>query len=231
MAEFPLGPKEGTRVFDDFHSNASVATGLVGNLDWEITAVGGGASTLSYLASPNGILKMTTDGTTGHGSALHLMADKVVLAPGDGTIIRTRVRLGTQIANNLFRIGIHDSVTTTEPTKGVWIDCAAGVLSFDVAGSGGDASVNVGGVTTLTSGTTMVVDTWHDIELRLSGRNVYGGPANVRCFVDDEYAGEIKTSLLKSVDTMEFKILHWDTGNVAQVLDIDYYEVWLPRNP
>lgn len=229
MAEFPLGPKEGTRVFDDFHSNTSVATGLVGNLDWEITAVVG-ASTLTYTASPNGILTMTTDGTTGHGSALHLAADAVVLAPGDGTIIRTRVRL-TSLANNLFRIGLHDSVTATEPTKGVWIDCAAGVLSFDAAGSGGDKSVNVGGVSTLTSGTTMVAATWHDIELRLSGRNIYGGPSNVRCFVDDEYAGEITAALVKSVDTMEFKILHWETANSAQVLDVDYFEVYLPRNP
>ena len=50
-----------------------------------------------------------------------------------------------------------------------------------------------------------------------------------------EFGGEISAaagvpSLLGSAETMEYKIVHWDTGAGAnQVFEIDYYEVYIPR--
>ena len=164
-------PADGTHTFDDFHANAAVTTGLLGSLDWLRTVVGAGTATPSYVASQNGIMRITTDGTTARGLAVHLMEDKVTLGGGDGVFVRFRARLGSTLTGNNFRIGFSASVTLTEPTVGVWIDCDSGVLSFDVASTNGDISVAVSDVSTLTSGTPDVVDTWHDYELRLSGTN------------------------------------------------------------
>jgi hypothetical protein len=222
-------PADGTHTFDDFHSNAAITDGLLGSLDWNMTTVGAGASTPSFVASQNGIMKLTTDGTATRGLAVHLMPDKVTLGGGDGVFVRCRVRMGTTLTGNNFRIGFSASVTLTEPVVGVWIDSAAGVISFDVASTNGDQSVAVTGVTTLTSGTTAVVDTWHDYELRMSGTNANGGPDQIDCFVDGEPAGSIKNSLLGSTETMEYSIVHWDSTGAAQILDIDYYEAYIPR--
>jgi len=222
-------PADGTHIFDDFHSNAAVTTGLLGQLDWLRTTIAN-ASTPSFVASQNGILRLTTAGATNDGEAVHLMPDKVSLAGGDGVFIRFRARMTTTLTGNNFRIGLSASVTATEPVVGVWINSDAGLLSFDVASTNGDQSVAVTGVTTLTSGTTAVVDTWHDYELRLSGTNANGGPDQIDCFVDGEPAGSIKSVLLGSAETMEFSIVHWDDGAGAnQVLDIDYYEAYIPR--
>ncbi len=222
-------PADGTHTFDDFHSNSAVTTGLLGSLDWLMTTVGAGASTPSFVASQNGIMRLTTDGTTARGLAVHLMPDKVTLGGGDGVFVRFRARLATTLTGNNFRIGFSASVTLTEPTVGVWIDCDSGVLSIDVASTNGDQSVAVGGVTTLTSGTTAIVDTFHDYELRLSGTNANGGPDRIDCFIDGEPAASIRNSLLGSAETMEYSIVHWDDAGAAQVIDIDYYEAYIPR--
>jgi hypothetical protein len=237
---FSSSPADGTHIFDDFHCNSAVTTGLVGQLDWIMTTITG-ASTPSFVASPNGVMRVTSDGTTAHGEAFSLTADNVTLGGGDGVIIRGRFRMGTTLVGNNFRFGLDDSVTATDGTVGVFVTSTAGLLAFDVASANGDQSIPVTGVSTLTSGTTMVVDTWHDIELRLSGTNVNGGPAQIDCFVDGEHGGSIGATagfvstsgigvLLGSTETMEHKIVHWDTGaGAAQVLDIDYYEVYIPR--
>ena len=226
---FSSSPADGTHTFDDFHSNSAVTNGLLGNLDWLMTTITG-ASTPSFIASQNGVMRLTTDGTTAHGEAVHLMADKVTLGGGDGVIIRARVRLVTTLVGNNFRIGIDDSVTATDPTAGIFFTADAGVLEFDVASTNGDQSKAVTGISTLTSGTTMVLATWHDIELRLSGTNANGGPDQIDCFVDGEFGGSIKNVLLGDTETFEYKIVHWDDGaGAAQVFEIDYYEVYIPR--
>jgi hypothetical protein len=231
---FSSSPADGTHTFDDFHSNLSVATGLIGDLDWDMTAIVAGASTPSYIASPNGILRMTTDGTATRGAALHLAIDAVTLGGGDGIVIRARIRMVTTLTGNQFRFGLDDSVTATDGAVGIFLVSTAGLLSFDVASTNGDVTKAVTGISTLTSGTTMVVNTWYDIELRLSDTNTNGGPETIQCFVDGEFGGEISAaagdpSLLGSTETMEYKIAHWDTAGTAQVLEIDYYEVYIPR--
>ena len=227
---FPSSPADGTHTFDDFHSNSATSTGLLGSLDWLRTTINN-ASTATFVASQNGVMRLVTAGALNDGEAVYLMADKVTLANGNGVIIRFRVRLGTTITGNNFRIGLDDSVTATDGVVGIFVVSNEGVLTFDVASSNGDQTKTVTGVTTLTSGTTMVVNTWHDIELKLSGTNSNGGPDQIDCFVDGEPAGSIKNSLLGSTETMEYKIVHWDTsgGGTAQVFEIDYYEVYIPR--
>ena len=70
---FSTSPADGTHTFDDFHSNSAVSTGLLGSLDWLTTAVGGGASTPTFVASPNGVLRLTTPGPAAYGLAVYLM--------------------------------------------------------------------------------------------------------------------------------------------------------------
>jgi len=230
-SSFPTSPVDGTHIFDDFQANAAVTDGLVGNLNWEMHTIAN-ASTPSWIAGPNGIMRVTTAATAdGDGEAFTLHPDGLVLA-GTNQVFRCRVRYPVEIASNNFRIGFSASVTATEPTVGIWINSDGGLLSFDVASTNGDKTKAVTGVPTLTSGTTMVVATWHDLELQMSGTNANGGPSDIKCFVDGYPAGEITGALLGSAETMEFSIVHWqDSGGAdAMAFDIDYYEAWLPRN-
>jgi hypothetical protein len=231
--DFPRSPADGTHIFDDFHSNSAVTDGLVGNLNWEMVTLGN-ASVPSFVGSQNGIMRITTAATAdGDGEAFTLEPDGLVLS-GTNQIVRCRVRYpaASQIATNNFRIGFSDSVTTTEPAVGVWIDSDGGLLSFDCANTTTDVTKAVTGIPTLTGGTTMVIGTWYDLELRMSDTNANGGPATIQCFVDGYPAGTIENVLLASDETMEFSILHWQDsgGALAALLDIDYYEAWLPRN-
>ena len=229
--DFPRSPADGTHIFDDFQSNSAVSDGLVGNLNWEMTTIAN-ASVPSWVAGSNGVMRITTAAVAdGDGEAFTLEPDGLVLA-GTNQIVRCRVRYPTTIATNNFRIGFADSVTAAEPAVGVWIDSDGGLLSFDCANTTTDMTKAVSGVPTLTGGTTMVVGTWHDLELRMSGTNANGGPATIQCFVDGYPAGTIENVVLGSTETMEFSILHWQDsgGALAVLLDIDYYEAWLPRN-
>ena len=115
---------------------------------------------------------------------------------------------------------------------GVFIASDGGKLTWTCANATTDVTGTVSGIPTLTGGTTMVLDKWHDLELRMSGENANGGPKVITCFVDGYPAGTIERSLLGSAETMEFSIVHWqDSGGAdAVALDIDYYEAWLPRN-
>ena len=231
MDNFPRSPADGTHIFDDFHSNLAVSDGLVGNLNWEMVTIGN-ASTPSFVASPNGVMRITTAATAdGDGEAFTLEPDALVLS-GTNQVFRCRVRYPVELASGNFRIGFSNSVTATEPSVGIWIDSDAGVLSFDCANTTTDVTKAVTGVPTLTSGTTMKVATWHNLELRMWGENANGGPKNIQCFVDGYPAGLIDNAVIADTETMEFSIVHWqDSGGAdAVALDIDYYEAWLPRN-
>jgi len=222
-------PVDGTHVFDDFHANSVVTDGLLGNLNWNRTTVGGGTNTPSWIASQNGVMRITTDATTARGEAVHLMEAKTTLGGGDGVFIRFRARIMTTLAGNNFKIGIQNAQTVADGTVGIWFESDAGVLSLEGRSANGDLSVNVAGITTLTSGTTAVVSTWHDYELRLSGTNANGGPDQIDGFVDGEFAGSIKNFLLGSTEVAEFSIIVWNDAGASRVCDIDYYEVYIPR--
>ncbi len=231
MTSFPPGPVDGSHIFDDFHANASVSTGLIGKLNWDMTTIGN-ASTPSWVGSPNGILRLTTASSAdGDGAALTLEDDMLVLA-GTNQVFRCRVRYPVEIASNNFRIGFLDVLTSGEPEVGVWINSDGGLLSFDCANADTDKTKAITGIPTLTSGTTMVVATWHDLELQMSGENSNGGPDTISCFVDGFAAGQITGLKITSAEVMAFAITHWqDSGGTdAMAFDIDYYEAYLPRN-
>ena len=59
-----------------------------------------------------------------------------------------------------------------------------------------------------------------------------GGGKVINYFVDGELAGTITDSLLGDDETMELSIVHWYDASGGEDLerDIDYVEVWLPRN-
>ncbi len=205
MTSFSTSPTDGTHIFDDFASNESVAAGLIGRLNWDMATIGN-VSVPSFVASPNGILRLTTAATAdGDGVALTLEDDVLVLA-GTNQVFRCRVRYPVEIPTNNFRIGFLDVLTSGEPEVGVWINSDGGLLSFDCANTTTDKTKAVTGVPTLTGGTTMVVNTWHDLELRMSGTNANGGPAVIDCFVDGFPAGTITGNVIGSTEVMAFTI-------------------------
>ncbi len=231
-SDISTSPRDGSHIFDDFFSNSAVTDAAVGTLEWELTAIST-TSVITIVAGQNGILRDTTAVTSGDGEAYTLHPDGVVLS-GTNQEFWFRVRYptisGNVLAANNFRIGFSDSVTATEPAVGVWVDSAAGVISFDVASTNGDISVAAAGVSTFTSGTTMVIDTWHDFYVTMDGTNTNGGPDRIRLFCDGELAGTINNALLGSAETMEFSIVHWNSSGATLEFDIDYIEYWLPRN-
>jgi len=234
--DFIGGSKDGTHIFDDFHSNSAITTGLLGNLNWDMTTIAH-ASTPSFVASPNGVLRLAAAAASGDGEALTLKADGVVLV-GDGQVFRCRVRypnsvttgvVRNSLTGNNFRIGFGNLVTAVEHSVGVFLSSDAGVLTWTCANTTTDVTGTVTGIPTLTGGTTMVLDKWHDLELRLTETNVVGAPYKISCLVDGYPAGEIVTAVLAANETMEFSIVHYqDSGAIAH-FDIDYYEAWIPR--
>lgn len=231
----PNSVTDGTLIQDDFQGNSAVADATLGAVGWELTTIGN-ASTLAFVASQNGILRFTTDSTAdGDGEVISTHPDGLVLS-GTQQVLRTRIRYpditGNQLAGNNFRIGFQNSVTATDPTVGIWVGSDAGVLSVQADSTNGDRSANITGVSTLTSGTTMVLGTWHDIEIRCSEENANGGPAVVQVFVDGELGATIDNSVIGSAETVELSLAHWqDTGGTDDLeLDVDYIEAWLPRN-
>ena len=230
---FPNSPLDGTYIKDDFLSNSGVLTATVGELGWVMTTIAN-ASTASFVAGQNGILRDTTQGTTGDGEAYTLMQDKIVLT-GTNQSVRFRVRYptvsGNVLAGNNFRIGFSDVVTAGEPTVGIWVDSAAGVIELDAASAANtDRNQAVAGISTFTAGTTMVIDTWHDFAFFCTGTNSNGGPQTIKLFIDGELGATISDCTIGSAETMELSIIHWNSGSLTAEFDIDYIEAWLPRN-
>jgi hypothetical protein len=178
-------------------------------------------------------MRITTQGTSGDGEAFTLDEDNIVLA-GTNQSVRFRVRYpaisNNVLAGNNFRIGFSASVAVTEPAVGIWVDSDSGVIELDGASTNGDLNDAVTGVSTLTTGTTMVLGTWHDFAFFCEGTNANGGPATVKLYVDGELGARIDTFLMGSAETMELSIVHWNDDTLTGELDIDYIEAWLPRN-
>lgn len=238
VSPVPISVLEGLFLKDDFLANDSVADGVVGELDWEIGTIGN-ASTLALengeVGAP-GILKMTTAATAdGDGATLTLHPDTILLDKQPGYFV-FKARLDDQIASNNFRIGIiAGSPTSATVTDGIYVDCNGGVITlYADSADHGDKSAAAAGVSTLTSGTTMVVTTWHKFEVRWGGRaNAQGGPSEAHLFVDGELACSILNVAIDDDETMEPNIIHWqDSGGALAVeLDLDYYELFISRAP
>lgn len=233
--ERPVSPLDGFWVKDDFLANDSVADAVIGEQDWEIVTIAN-ASTYANVAptaaGEMGILRSTTAATAdGDGSVLRLDEDSFVFGgQGGGFAFKFRYPniTGNALAGNNFRIGVETSVTATAPTDGICIFSDAGVLALRAdSADHGDSSTAVTGVSTLTSGTTAVLGTWHTVRVAWSGVNGQGGPSLVEAWIDGE-KGASALVMLDDDETAEPKITHWqDSGDTADLeLDLDFYEVW-----
>ena len=226
----PLSPVDGIRLKDDFYCPDAVTDALIGELDWEYAGLSANASTISYLTQlPYGVLRHATNATAQNdGAYFRLFTDGLVFDHHGGGFA-FKARLATDLALSCFRIGLDDSITITAPGTGIWVNCAGGVITLECYSNdhGDSTSAPAAGVSTFTSGTTMVVDTWHEFEVLWHGENAQGGPKFVELFVD----GEIAASSICNIDDdeeVECKIIAWDTEAAGEVrlLDLDYYEFW-----
>lgn len=225
-----ISAKNGTYFAETWVGNDSVADAAIGRLRWEIDTIGN-ASTYALQTALNGVLRATTAATAnGDGSSLRTFTDGLVVKPG--MWCRFAVRRPTELANLNWRIGFDDSVTATSPTVGVWFDSTAGVLSCQVdSADHGDESAAVTGISTLTSGTTEVVGTWHHYEIRCSGdANAQGGPKSVAFYVDGFHAATVPCNI-DDDEEVELKIVHWQDSGAADAVAIDfgYFEGFIPR--
>jgi hypothetical protein len=229
--ERPVSPLDGVWIKDDFLSNEALTDAAIGELNWEIVTIGN-ASTYAYLApsaaGEAGILRQTTAATAdGDGSVLRLDEDSWVFG-GEGGGFGFKFQYPVELASSNFRVGIETSVTATAPTDGIWILSDAGVLTVEAdSADHGDSSAAITGISTLTSGTTAVVATWHTVEVKWSGANGQGGPRLVEAFVDGEIGATVFCAL-DDDETAEPKITHWqDSGGADAVIwDLDYVEFW-----
>ena len=230
--ERPVSPLDGFWLKDDFLSNDSVADAVVGELGWEIVLIANASTYVlvtAVAAGEAGILRSTTAVTTGDGSNLRLDEDSFVFGGSGGGFafkFRYPTITGNALAGNNFRIGLNDSVTVTAPTVGIWIESDAGVLSLEAdSADHGDTSVALAGVSTLTSGTTAVIDTWHTARVEWTGANGQGGPRLVEAFIDGEVAGSV-LAVIDDDEEAEPKITHWNDAGDTLDLDLDFIEFW-----
>ena len=229
--ERPYSPVDGVHIKDDFLSNDAVGDATIGELQWEIVNITAASTYTTLAADPDmwGTIRQVTNSTANRGSNLRTFTEGLVLSgQGGGFAFRFRYPniTGNVIAGNNFRIGVDNSVTITVPAVGITVASIAGVLTLrGDSADGGDLSQAVAGVSTLTSGTTAVLDTWHDVLVSWEGVNGQGGPRFIECFVD----GELGASAFCNIDDdeeVECKIAHWNTSGTTLEIDIDYYEFW-----
>jgi hypothetical protein len=218
-----------TLLHEDFLSNDAVADATLGSLDWEIDTIAN-ASTWAYqTAHPNGVIRSTTAATAnGDGSTLRTFTDGIVLPLNFE--FRARLRFVTDVLSSI-RIGFDDSVTATDPTKGVGFKFTQGVLSVRTdSAANGDVEQAVTSHPDLTSGTTAVAGSWLELLCKGSGRaNSAGGPDEADFYVNGVHVGKLPCRL-SSTETVEAKIAHWQAsgGAAAKVAEFDYFYARLP---
>jgi len=234
----PTSPTEGVHFVENFVGNGTITTNLVGQNMWTITASGNGG-THTYLTTvtdadpPFGGIRHVTDGTaTNDGNALTMLAATAVFPNseyGGGFAFRARVPTlaGNTLTGNSFYTGMHTSVSEAAPTDGISIQSVAGVLTLRAdSADGSDATQAFAGGSTLTSGTTMVIDVAHDFEVHWTGENGNGGPRYVEAFCD----GEPVAALTTDIDNDEAATAAWvhyvSAGNDTLEMDLQYFEYW-----
>ena len=235
----PTSPAEGLHFVENFVGNGVITTDLIGQNKWTTTAIGN-AGTLSYLTTilatdpPAGGMRMLTAGTAdGDGDAVHMLAANARFAAsegGGGFAFRFRYPgiSGNVIAANNFYIGVHTSVTATVPTDGITVHSDGGVLTLRAdSADHGDLTQAFASGTTLTSGTTAVLDVAHQIEVHWSGENGQGGPRLVEAFCDNVPVGSLY-AVIDDDENATPAIVHWQDAGTAQTfeLDVHWFEHW-----
>src|SRR3990167_831641 len=223
----------GFYVRETFTSNDSVADAVLAENDWELDTIGNASTTAYGTYGGETYLRDTTAGTAdGDGESYSLKDDAQTVGDGGG-FIAVRMRMpditGNIIAGNNARFGLTDVVTSGEPVVGPWIDLDSAVLSFDSASANGDlnATCNVGQGTAagLTSGTTLVIGTIYNLELRWHGANTNAdpGPLTVDGYAAGVHVARINNSLLDGAETVEAKIIHYQHTGGADTLELNVF--------
>jgi len=223
----------GWTVWEDFLTNDAITDGLIGKASWELVALSGGADTLTYeTAAGETFMRMTgTGGGANDGTAVSLAADKVTFGQYGG-FCRFGFRIpditSNAIAGQVARIGFSSVIAETEPVVGLWCDVAAGVVSFDAASANGDVTAAAAGPTSLlTSGTTAILGTTYNAEIKWWGNNGNAdpGPSSASLSLNGHQVALFNGSvLIDGAETLEPVIIHYATGASTLELDVFYYE-------
>jgi len=234
----PTSPTEGVHFVENFIGNGTITTNLIGQNMWTLTASGNGGTatygtTVTDYESPFGGLRHVTDGTaTNDGNAFTMLAATGVIPAsvgGGGFAFQFRypTLAGNTLTGNSFYIGMHTSVSEVAPTDGISIQSVAGVLTLRTdSADHGDDTIALAGVSTLTSGTTAVIDVPHQVEVHWSGENGNGGPRFIEAFVDGEAAGSVY-SVIDNDEAVTASIVHYvSAGNDTLELDVHFFEYW-----
>ncbi len=231
----PTSPAEGVYMREDFFGNGLITTNNIGRNDWAFTAIVT-TGTFTYLTTvladrPFGGIRHLTHADSGAGDALHMLAVTSKFpasARGGGFSFRFNYPSISSniIATNSFQIGVHTTRTASEPTDGILISSAAGVLTLraDTA-DGTDKAVAFAAGSTLTSGTTAVLGVPHVIQVQWSGENSNGGPLDVEAYCDGEPVASLVTNMGND-EAASPAIVHWCTGTNTLELDVHYFEYW-----
>ena len=219
-----------------FGMNDNEADNALSTLGLQLTAIANAPTLVTQTAGKYGSrLRVTTDSTAdGDGWVIHSFPDGLVLTPG--MIFRARVAYPVELASMNFRIGLQDSVTAARPTVGATIESDAGVLTCNAdSADGTDQAAAVAGHPDLTSGTTMVVGTDYDFEIRLSGENSLGGPKTVEYLAGAAGSPLKRLGLIDNFDVdddeeVELSFVGWqDSGGAdAVAFEIVHFQLIVP---
>ncbi len=227
-----MDPSEGLFFVEDFFGNNIVTDNNIGTANWELTTLGNASTIATQTSQQWGVLRLTTNSSsTGDGCVLTLTENSLVVGP-KGFEIKARLRYPVELASGNFRIGLDDSVTTTNGTVGVTFDSNAGVMTAKTdSATEGDEVQLITGHPDLTSGTTMVVAAWTDFHIVVTGpANAAGGPSEALFYINGLSVARLPVHM-DNDEPMELKIIHWQDsgGGDAVALDIDYISLYIPR--
>lgn len=225
----PLRAHEGFYFCEDFLNNDSVADAAMGAMRWELVTIGNASTLATQTGHRGGVLRITTAATAdGDGEVIRLFTDALALG-GTGGGFAIRYRYTTAITSD-FRWGWQDSVTAADPAVGLFIFGDSGVMSLNSDSTNGDKDTAAAGGTTLTSGTTSVVDTWHYAEMVYTGANGNGGPGLATLTIDSAPTTGVASlyPVIGSSETGELSLVHYQNtgGAAARILDVDFLEAW-----
>jgi hypothetical protein len=168
--------------FDDFNW-ATIGAG--GNqFDWASTVANGGTTTINAAAAsgdPIGIITIATGTTNNNTGTAAISAfnnvNKISLGTGP-TTIEWRVRvpvLSTAGITYEVRLGIQDTVTTGDPTNGVYFVYSSGINAGQWQGITRSASTS----TTVNSAVAIAINTWYKVRAEVNATRT-----NVDFYVD-----------------------------------------------
>lgn len=182
-----LGPSAEHNVFfDDFHQfvvATAITNGPVANTPWSWQGAiidSGATSVIDTTAAigATGVLKMS-DATASEGVAVY-GTKSIQLTSGKKFFMEMRVRTD-DVTDNIIQFGLSDLTATTNP-EDLWTTTAANLVALGIQDGAGTltmlADKSNSGTTlqtsSLTTGYSMVADTWHVLAIGYNGAKLRG---------------------------------------------------------